>query len=82
MTTVEGPNHKYFVINEMKYYMVWDVLTIASPEGATVIVSNLSKPKGKRRVYTGEGFEEEVEILKEKGMEAAKADAGAKVQGA
>jgi hypothetical protein len=56
--------------------MVWEVNTISSPEGARVIVVDLTKPVGQGRIFDETGFEQDLDRLKERGEEMIRAYVG------
>jgi hypothetical protein len=65
---------KRFEFNGNLYQMVWETNTITSPEGATVIVVNLSRPKGQREIFRKTGFDHELMQLIYEAEQAAEAD--------
>lgn len=69
MVVSSGHNHKVVRHNGHEYHIMWDSLTIASPEGSTVIVSDLSRPQGQRQLWRIEGTDQELEALKQKAEE-------------
>jgi hypothetical protein len=77
MRVMETPTTKRFKDDKgHDFRMVWDVNSIASPEGARVIVVDLPKPVGEGRIFDESGFEHELDELKKRGEECIKACVG------
>lgn len=56
--------------------MVWEVHTICSPEGATVVVVNFSQPEGQRQVLRKQSHANELNALLSEAEEFIKHLAG------
>jgi hypothetical protein len=74
--TVQGSNFKRFRENGKEFQMVWDVNSVASPEGATVVVVDFSRPAGQREIFRKIGMEHELGQLQWEAEEVIKQAAG------
>jgi hypothetical protein len=72
----ERHGHKKYDLKGNLYHVVWEFMTIMSPEGATVIALNMSKPKGKREIFRKEGDPNELGQLIYEADQAIERDAG------
>ncbi len=64
MTVSQGNNFKHIRHNGREFRIIWEVLTLSAPEGARVIVTDFSLPRGKKVVFDKDGSESELEALK------------------
>jgi hypothetical protein len=65
--------HERWFDNGVEFQIVWEVNTISSPEGATVVVVNFNRP-AKRIIYRATGAEHELDRLLYEGKKAAHVD--------
>lgn len=77
MRSSESPNRKFFWSDDKREFrMFWEVLTLSAPEGARVLVVDMSRPSGQRKIFDKDGAEYELNTLKEEAEALINAEAG------
>jgi len=76
MQRIEEGKSTLFRNNGRELRMLWDSLTVGTPEGARVMVVDSSKPSGQRIIFDKSGADHELNDLKALAEELIRAELG------